>query len=489
MATDDWNLDPEGRVAQIHSALANILLRRTMSTIINGQPIVQLPPARIENVHVDLNDMEQRLYAAVENFFQAQYLEAGAIRPSVTRMLTLLRRLQQACCHPFLIPELQMIVKKASEDDDHRAFNASSFAEEVVTRLRKNERSLGDCPICFDTVKNPLILWPCGHSICDKCFGMILSDRPECPSLYGDEQVRCPMCRMHLDPSKATDYDTLKRYHMILETPSSTSFRWYMPLQELLHPSSEQSGYPSGGGARIMMNWFADSLSTDVPVEYNLLSGLPSNPVAPRKNRGHGAIVRQRHHCALSRQWISSSKIDKALDIIQQIRETAERGKVIVFSQFTSLLDFLEIPLRQRCWTFCRYDGSMKPQDRHRAVQEYVDNSECAVMLVSLRAGNSGLNLTVASHVIILDPSWNPSVEDQAIGRVYRIGQHKPVHIRRLLVPNTVEDRIQDLQEQKRNLTSCILEDGFTARSTQPDRNDLEYVLVRYCRSTQHAAP
>lgn len=99
-------------------------------------------------------------------------------------------------------------------------------------------------------------------------------------------------------------------------------------------------------------------------------------------------------------------------------------------------------------------------------------------MLVSLKAGNSGLNLVAASHVIIFDPFWNPYVEDQAIDRAHRIGQTKEVFVHRLLIEQTVEDRIIELQEQKRELIGGALDEGGSMNVTRLSGRDLAYLFV-----------
>ncbi|KAL4961359.1 DEAD/DEAH box helicase [Aspergillus stella-maris] len=471
-----------GREVQVQAVLKNILLRRTTSTIINGQPILQLPPLEIENVYLSFNDTEQRLYTAVNEQFQdqcSQYRSIKGGQPSVTHMLTLLRRLQQACCHPFLIPDLEDVISKAFDSDMHRVINASRFAKEVVKRLQENQGSLSECPICLDPVMNPLIFHPCGHSLCGDCLTRIsFFNDSECFVSFSETQIRCPICHESINPIYVTDYDTLMRHHPTKSTDNSTAISWFKPLEAFLDSRTLENKYSSDKKDRCMVRWFADDPSfTNEVVEYNLVSELPRNSATASRHIEPGAIVRQKHCHALWKHWLSSSKIDKALEIIGQIRADEKAGKIIIFSQFTSLLDLLEIPLHQRCWAFRRYDGSMKVEDRHRAVQEYINIPDCAVLLMSLRAGNSGLNLTIASHVIILEPAWNPAVEDQAVGRVYRIGQQRPVHVHRLLVPNTVEDRIYDLQEQKRDLTSCVLQEQIGAQATKPGKDDLAFIM------------
>jgi len=118
-----------------------------------------------------------------------------------------------------------------------------------------------------------------------------------------------------------------------------------------------------------------------------------------RSKEGHRRYMRY-----LKKNWVSSAKVDKCLEIL---RDTEPEVKTIVFSQFTTLLDLLEIPIRQEEWGFMRYDGSMSADARHHSVVKFTDDPRCKVMLVSLKAGNSGLNLVAASQVIILDPFWS----------------------------------------------------------------------------------
>jgi SNF2 family DNA or RNA helicase len=135
----------------------------------------------------------------------------------------------------------------------------------------------------------------------------------------------------------------------------------------------------------------------------------------------------------------------EALDVA-----AAEGHKSLVFSQWTSMLDLLEPKLRERGHHFARLDGSTK--DRAAVVDRFLTDPEVPVFLVSLKAGGVGLNLTAADHVFLFDPWWNPAVEEQAFDRAHRIGQEKPVFVYRLVAADTVEERILDLQREKRAL-------------------------------------
>ncbi|KAI9743819.1 MAG: hypothetical protein M1818_002553 [Claussenomyces sp. TS43310] len=176
-----------------------------------------------------------------------------------------------------------------------------------------------------------------------------------------------------------------------------------------------------------------------------------------KKEALKSAANRRRYMKHLKEHWVSSAKTDKCMDLL---RQTLPDVKTIIFSQFTTLLDLIEVPiLREMGRTYVRYDGSMSAEARNNAVVSFTDDPNCRIMLVSLKAGNAGLNLVAASQVIILDPFWNPYVEMQAVDRAHRIGQQKPVKVHRILVEKTVEDRIMELQERKRKLVDAALDE------------------------------
>ncbi len=161
----------------------------------------------------------------------------------------------------------------------------------------------------------------------------------------------------------------------------------------------------------------------------------------------------------------SSSKVDLLLETLEET--LAEGHKCLVFSQWTSLLDLVEPHLHASSVAFIRLDGSTR--DRGEVVRAFQDENGPPVMLLSLKAGGTGLNLTSADHVFLLDPWWNPAVEDQAADRTHRIGQDKPVVVHRLVAENTVEERILMLQEQKRGIADAALGEGDRAVSLTRD--------------------
>jgi SNF2 family DNA or RNA helicase len=167
-----------------------------------------------------------------------------------------------------------------------------------------------------------------------------------------------------------------------------------------------------------------------------------------------------------------SSKISLLMETLDAV--VAEGHKALVFSQWTALLDRVEPHLREAGHPFIRLDGSTR--DRAGVVNTFQSDEGPPVMLISLKAGGTGLNLTAADHVFLLDPWWNPAVEDQAADRTHRIGQDKPVLVYRLVAEETVEERILKLQEKKRAIAEAAL--GQADQAAGITREDLLALLA-----------
>ncbi|CAE6486307.1 unnamed protein product [Rhizoctonia solani] len=154
----------------------------------------------------------------------------------------------------------------------------------------------------------------------------------------------------------------------------------------------------------------------------------------------------------------SSAKIRRMIEILEEIDERSEGDdKTIVFSQFTTMLDLIEPFLKDAGIGYSRLDGSMVPKDREVALEKIRNSSRTKVILISFKAGSTGLNLTACNNVILVDLWWNPALEDQAFDRAHRLGQTKDVHIYKLTIPETVEERILKLQDAKRDLAKAAL--------------------------------
>jgi SNF2 family DNA or RNA helicase len=167
----------------------------------------------------------------------------------------------------------------------------------------------------------------------------------------------------------------------------------------------------------------------------------------------------------------TSSKVEL---LVEELEEAVADGhKSLVFSQWTSLLDRIEPQLKSVNIGFSRLDGNTK--DRGEVVAQFQRADGPPVLLLSLKAGGTGLNLTAADHVFLMDLWWNPAVEQQAADRVHRIGQQRPVFIHRIVAKDTVEERILLLHAKKRALSDMALEEAD--RATELTREDLLQLL------------
>ena len=168
----------------------------------------------------------------------------------------------------------------------------------------------------------------------------------------------------------------------------------------------------------------------------------------------------------------ASAKVEALIETLEPLIEEGER--VLVFSQFVGLLDILRSEIESRGWRHWYLAGDT--ENRGDLVREFQSAEGAGVFLISLKAGGFGLNLTAASYVILFDPWWNPAVENQAIDRTHRIGQARKVIAYRLLIKNSIEEKIRALQRQKKSLADDVLGEEKFSQSLSLD--DLRYLLA-----------
>jgi non-specific serine/threonine protein kinase len=168
-----------------------------------------------------------------------------------------------------------------------------------------------------------------------------------------------------------------------------------------------------------------------------------------------------------------SIKLD---ELTREITENIGEHKALIFSQFLGMLGLIREKLTEQNIPFEYFDGSTSATDREKAIQNFQNNDECRVFLISLKAGGVGLNLTAADYVYIVDPWWNPAVEQQAIDRTHRIGQTKNIFAYRMICIDTIEDKILQLQEKKKILAKELISDetSFVKALTKAD---VEYLF------------
>lgn len=510
---------------KLQALLKAILLRRTKKSKIDGAPILTLPERTTIAQHAVFSDDEHAFYRALESQTQLQfnkYLKAGTVGRNYSNVLVLLLRLRQACCHPHLIKDFGMSSGGTDVSMKDMLTLAKELTADVVARIMEqggsNEESALECPVCMDMAENATIFIPCGHSTCSECFARI-SD-PSQAIAGGDAdgrnaEIKCPSCRGKVIPTKIIDHNAFKKVHMpelagvdsldaeVESTDDCDSESddndasdgsdnsedlkdFIVPDEETTDKAEPASDDESGEeGYRQGKTPFEKSAKSKPKEKAKKGKGKakenkpPRKTLAQLKKEGARNVKSRRQYLRrLEKEWETSGKIEKVMEILQATQDRKEGEKTIIFSQFTSLLDLLEIPISRKLWGYKRYDGSMSSNARNEAVIEFSDNPRCKVMLVSLKAGNSGLNLVAASQVIIFDPFWNPYIEEQAIDRAHRIGQMRPVQVHRILVPETVEDRILALQEKKRELIEGALDEKASQSIGRLGTRELAFLFV-----------
>jgi len=168
-----------------------------------------------------------------------------------------------------------------------------------------------------------------------------------------------------------------------------------------------------------------------------------------------------------------SIKLD---ELSRELSEDISNHKALVFSQFLGMLALIRQKLDELGIKYEYFDGSTSAPDREKAIQSFQNDDTVRVFLISLKAGGVGLNLTAADYVYIVDPWWNPAVEQQAIDRTHRIGQTKNIFAYRMICKDTIEDKILHLQDRKRALAKELITDDATFVKTLT-REDVEYLF------------
>jgi len=515
---------------KLQALLKAILLRRTKKSVIDGKPILDLPERTTHAEHATFTDDENDFYRALENQTQLQfnkYLKAGTVGRNYSNILVLLLRLRQACCHPHLIKDHGQASISSDVSPETMMKLAKELAPEVVARIKEQSESNDDaaleCPVCMDMTENSTIFIPCGHNTCSECFARISDPSQAIADGNGVEngaEVKCPNCRGKIMPSKVIDHNAFKKIHMpesnkdTFDEVAEDSQTDIESTDDSESDSDNEDDESEGVDSKGNLNGFV--VSDDVVDDETDSEGedkdyragktpfeKSSKKMKKSKSKGKGkekapprktlaqlkkessgsAKARRKYVKRLEKEWIPSAKIEKTMGILRDVQhrkheETKQPEKTIIFSQFTSLLDLLEVPISREGWGYRRYDGSMSANARNDAVLEFTDKKEVKIMLISLKAGNAGLNLVAASQVIIFDPFWNPYIEEQAIDRAHRIGQLKPVEVHRMLVPNTVEDRILALQEKKRELIESALDETASKSIARLGTRELAFLFV-----------
>lgn len=442
-------MDRQKAMQRVRIMLKALLLKRSKDSKIDGEPILKLPEKSVvvEDVIMEPTDPENIFYRHLEGKSAIQVekmLQKGLAKGNYSSILTLLLRLRQACLHSELvrIGERKQgftfdgdgnLRKKATWDSMYQF--ASDLKPEVVRRINSAEAQQdgggdGDdssdkftCPICIDSITDQdwCIFYPCGHGLCTECVDNFFETFQEGESNNGIRVAKCTQCRLQVKETHMITYPIFDNVCNKKLSKAAVGLLYEKNTKELA------------------------KINKEIDSE---LVGLKLSP-----------------------------KLERALELIKKIQSNDSSEKIILFSQFTTLFDVFQKFLNKENIESLRYDGSMTSDARNDVIKEFYKNPSKNLLLISLKAGNVGLTLTCANHVIIMDPFWNPYVEEQAQDRAHRIGQQKPVTIYRLLVGGTVEDRIMELQRKKKELVESALDEKGIKSVGGLGRNEIEFLF------------
>ncbi|GLC43495.1 hypothetical protein PLESTM_001479400 [Pleodorina starrii] len=442
---------PEIGYKFLQAVLQAVLLRRTKQSTINGEPIIKLPGREQQLIQVKFSGPEAAFYRQVQADSLRAIKEAreGGVSGSrqYVNMLHSLLKLRQACNHPWLVRGARNTWHKtgtpsASEVEAARKLSAEARSALVVALSRGDAQ----CPCCGDIAEDP-VASSCGHVFCAQC----LAAQKEGASVEGE--LLCPACSRLL---RGAD----------LHSAAALAAVEPAAVAAVMGSRAAGGGGGAGGGAGGSGGGGEWVSSAKVERLLSLLEGIRSAGAQQAAARSGGAVPPPVKSKSDKRMAGALRKLPPLPSGAASAAAAAAAGpggrpdKVIVFSQWTSMLDLLEIPLKKAKIQFRRLDGTMTVANRERAIQDFESKLEVMVLLVSLKAAALGVNLTVANHVVLMDLWWNPTTEEQAIDRAHRIGQTRTVHVHRITIAGSVEDRILELQQAKRELVATALSEG-----------------------------
>ena len=411
----------------------------------------QIVARNVETVVADFNEQEREMYNRFAERTEKS-LEAmmGDKKSDYIGALVLLLRLRQLCNHPNLI--------KGNLNKEADRLAAGGYGSQPGRKRNLMDDDLGDITNLFGNLSVKT-------KKCDICQTVI----PEQQAREG--AIRCSDCEHDLNnQSLVSTKARSKKQHkhkkdkkreartaaarrkrtrkVIVDEDDDDSAdaegEWIVSDSEHhgsnLGKAGGQADEDAEGGGEWLVSDDETSDASSTADEDSFSSATSDIPSPDRS----GALVQ-------------STKINHLLRILQA--ESADH-KFIVFSEFTSMLDLIEPFLSEERFRFARYDGSMRNDDREASLQSLRNDPKTRILLCSLRCGSLGLNLTAASRVVILEPFWNPFVEEQAIDRVHRLNQTQDVTVYRITIRESVEERIIALQEKKRELAKAAIEGG-----------------------------
>lgn len=420
--------DPKA-IEIVQVILESVLLRREKNMRDNsGKRIVELPAKEVTVDTLHFTPAEQKIYDSIYNAAKRNFdqLNAkGLVGKNYTHILAMIMRLRRAVLHPDLVTDTSDGTETQSSG---RSKDGVIDVDTLMNDISEHDLSNGSKAAYAESVLANLDM--SNDAECPICLDVM-----QTPSIIPPCMHQC--CKECIIAYLATCTDKG-------EVPRC--------------PTCSQGPVKEQDLIEVLRSFGQDILHRESTGDEK--EGMSTSEVFLRRN-----------------DFRSSTKLDALIQNLRRLRDQDPYFRAVVFSQFTSFLSLISVALDRERLSWYRFDGSMDLKKRNAAISEFKQNErKPKVLIVSLKAGGVGLNLTSANHVFMMDCWWNAATENQAIDRVHRIGQEKTVYVKHFIVDHTIEGRILQIQKRK----TAIVKEAFRGsdKSSKADPESLENLKV-----------
>ncbi|OSD03366.1 hypothetical protein PYCCODRAFT_1366011 [Trametes coccinea BRFM310] len=409
-------------VEVVQIILESVLLRREKDMLdSDGKKIVELPSKEVTIETLEFSPLERKIYDSLYSDAKKdfEHLNAkGLVSRNYTHILAMLMRLRRAVLHPNL-------VLSSNDSTTSKAPSGSNAVDvkELIERFGKGDNVAGESKVYAEGVL---------------------------ANLGQEEDAECPIC-----------FD-------VMETPAILPNCMHQCCKDCIVAFIESCREKGEEGK-------CPTCSKGPVQESDLLEVVRSRNNSGSE-AGDGTQAPTQSVTLRRNDFRSSTKLEALAQDLRRLRDQDPCFRAVVFSQFTSFLGLIQIVLEREGLAWYRFDGSMDVKKRNEAVSGFkAPSREAKVMIISLKAGGVGLNLTNANHVYMMDCWWNAATENQAIDRVHRIGQEKPVYVKQFIIAGTIEGRILQIQQRK----TAIVKEAFKGKR-DADSESIENLKIMF---------
>lgn len=438
---------------RLHAVLKKFLIRRTHATTLLGKPLIQLPQNHQRTIYLEFNTFERAIYDMIyERYIKGiNYLSnQGKLEEQHGLVLTMLMNLRRLTAHPFLIQEtierfqaseITKLLTTSDEGDegDTRGRNMASAMQRMIEATNKPSDAVEDLPDAVDSdlSQQPLVLK----------FGKLLRDL-ERGRKWADLRERrfCQKCES--PPVRPRVTSCLHLY--------CTECMEALADEAVINDEVESTCITCA-------EVFVESSECDGLKELEFVEPLLGPGDRPHK-RGKKDRNADTKWIDVGGDLLPSSKTAAVEAQLEQWLTEEPDKKIIVFSQFLMLMKIVGRVCEQRKWGHCHYNGEISQPTRKENLKKFESHSNIKVLIASLKCGGVGLNLTMASKVICVDLWYNSAIEQQAFCRVFRIGQENETYITRFVVKDTIDERLERLQEEKDTAISAAIDEKMLGK-------------------------